>query len=147
MADETITHHRHSCSRRIPAPSVEVDSFNIELKDEEGFLGDRASKAPSGTSSTDGEAALRKIGADLSARSHRRTLARRCWTTSWCNDTEGSGESFTARSKSFAQELAYVTRRFLKTKAWRKHGAHRCGRRLSRQPARRTRHRPHTKTS
>ena len=25
-------------------PSVEIDSFNIELKDEEGFLGDRASK-------------------------------------------------------------------------------------------------------
>ena len=25
-------------------PSVDVDSFNIELKDEEGFLGDRASK-------------------------------------------------------------------------------------------------------
>src|ERR1700754_1304495 len=26
-------------------PSVDVDSFNIELKDEDGFLGDRASKA------------------------------------------------------------------------------------------------------
>jgi len=25
-------------------PSVDVDSFNIELKDDEGFLGDRASK-------------------------------------------------------------------------------------------------------
>ena len=25
-------------------PSVDVDSFNIEIKDEDGFLGDRASK-------------------------------------------------------------------------------------------------------
>ena len=25
-------------------PSVEVDSFNLELKDDDGFLGDRASK-------------------------------------------------------------------------------------------------------
>ena len=25
-------------------PSVEVDSYNIELKDDEGFIGDRASK-------------------------------------------------------------------------------------------------------
>jgi hypothetical protein len=25
-------------------PSVEIDSFNIELKDDEGYLGDRASK-------------------------------------------------------------------------------------------------------
>ena len=26
-------------------PSVEVDSYNVELKDDEGFLGDRASKS------------------------------------------------------------------------------------------------------
>src|SRR5215212_7915200 len=32
---------RHGASR---LPSVEVDSFNVELKDDDGFLGDRASK-------------------------------------------------------------------------------------------------------
>src|SRR5213595_119833 len=32
---------RHGATR---LPSVDVDSFNIELKDDEGFLGDRASK-------------------------------------------------------------------------------------------------------
>jgi len=32
---------RHGASR---LPSVDVDSFNIELKDDDGFLGDRASK-------------------------------------------------------------------------------------------------------
>src|SRR6266851_3431803 len=32
---------RHGATR---LPSVEVDSFNIELKDDNGFLGDRASK-------------------------------------------------------------------------------------------------------
>ena len=31
----------HGASR---LPSVEIDSFNIELKDDEGFIGDRASK-------------------------------------------------------------------------------------------------------
>ena len=31
----------HGASR---LPSVDVDSFNIEMKDEKGFLGDRASK-------------------------------------------------------------------------------------------------------
>ncbi|MEH2560840.1 hypothetical protein V1289_000467 [Bradyrhizobium sp. AZCC 2289] len=44
MTDETITTTgiaAHGASR---LPSVEVDSFNIELKNEEGFLGDRASK-------------------------------------------------------------------------------------------------------
>ena len=44
MADELILTTgiaQHGASR---LPSVEVDSFNVELKDDEGFLGDRASK-------------------------------------------------------------------------------------------------------
>jgi hypothetical protein len=44
MAEDTITTTgiaRHGATR---LPSVDVDSFNIELKDEDGFLGDRASK-------------------------------------------------------------------------------------------------------
>src|SRR3954466_8846976 len=34
----------HGASR---LPSVELDSYNIELKDDEGFIGDRASKTSS----------------------------------------------------------------------------------------------------
>ena len=44
MADDTLTTAgigRHGANR---LPSVDVDSFNIELKDDDGFLGDRASK-------------------------------------------------------------------------------------------------------
>ena len=44
MAEETLTTAgigRHGANR---LPSVDVDSFNIELKDGDGFLGDRASK-------------------------------------------------------------------------------------------------------
>ena len=43
---------RHGSSR---LPSVEVDSYNIELKDENGFLGDRASKGAFRRSSMSGE--------------------------------------------------------------------------------------------
>src|SRR5438874_13296031 len=45
MADENITMTgiaAHGASR---LPTVEIDRFNLELKDDEGFLGDRASKA------------------------------------------------------------------------------------------------------
>jgi len=44
MAEDTLTTTgigRHGAAR---LPSVDVDSFNIELKDDEGFVGDRASK-------------------------------------------------------------------------------------------------------
>src|ERR1700709_2701477 len=44
MAEEIATTTgiaRHGATR---LPSVDIDSFNIELKDDEGFIGDRASK-------------------------------------------------------------------------------------------------------
>src|SRR6202789_4333892 len=44
MAEDTLTTSgigRHGAKR---LPSVDVDSFNIELKDDDGYLGDRASK-------------------------------------------------------------------------------------------------------
>src|SRR5271156_5608214 len=44
MAEDTLTTSgigRHGATR---LPSVDVDSFNIELKDDDGYLGDRASK-------------------------------------------------------------------------------------------------------
>ena len=44
MAEDVVTSTgiaRHGARR---LPSVDVDSFNIELKDDDGFLGDRASK-------------------------------------------------------------------------------------------------------
>src|SRR6202034_2545430 len=44
MAEDTLTTvgiGRHGAAR---LPSVDIDSFNIELKDDDGFLGDRASK-------------------------------------------------------------------------------------------------------
>src|SRR5258708_20271836 len=44
MAEDTLTISgigRHGATR---LPFVDVNSFNIELRDEDGFLGDRASK-------------------------------------------------------------------------------------------------------
>ena len=32
------------CEWRADLPSVDVDSYNVELEDDEGFIGDRASK-------------------------------------------------------------------------------------------------------
>src|SRR3954467_11836440 len=45
-------------------PSVDLDSYNVELKDDEGFLGDRASKAAFRKIIENWRSALRKLGTD-----------------------------------------------------------------------------------
>jgi predicted NBD/HSP70 family sugar kinase len=106
---------RHGATR---LPSVDVDSFNIELKDDDGFLGDRASKG-----------AFRKILDTL-----RKPLQENGDDPLGSKSAEGIGKSELDEAlmgddihasalvhgaiEEFAQELAYVTQRFLKTKAW-----------------------------
>jgi hypothetical protein len=120
MADELVLTTgiaRHGATR---LPSVDVDSFNLELKDDEGFLGDRASKGafrkildrwrkPSRKSGED------PFGDEPSDRISKRTLDAMLVG----EDTEASAIVHSA-IEEFALELAYVTRRFLKTKAWAK---------------------------
>jgi hypothetical protein len=53
-------------ARRLP--SVDVDSYNVELKDDEGFLGDRASKGAFRDIIESWRSALRKVGADLTVK-------------------------------------------------------------------------------
>lgn len=108
---------QHGASR---LPSVDVDSFNIEIKDDEGFIGDRASKGAFREILEEWRKPLRKSGEDPfgdepSDRISKKTLD----AVLSGDDTEASAVVHSA-IEDFAQELAYVTRRFLKTKAWAK---------------------------
>ncbi|MCP3461888.1 ROK family protein [Bradyrhizobium sp. CCGUVB23] len=120
MADELVLTTgiaQHGAAR---LPSVDVDSFNAELKDEDGFLGDRASKSAFRAILDHWRKPLRKTGEDPfgdepSDRISKKTLDEMLVG----DDTEASAVVHSA-IEDFAQELAYVTRRFLKTKAWAK---------------------------
>src|SRR6185295_12981821 len=118
MADETIATTgiaAHGASR---LPSVEVDSFNIELKDEEGFLGDRASKGAFRKILDRWRKPLRKSGEDPFGKEPSENISKKTLDALLVgDDTEASAVVHSA-IEEFAQELAYVTRRFLKTKAW-----------------------------
>src|SRR5215475_15338845 len=118
MANETITTTgiaTHGASR---LPSVEVDSFNIELKDEEGFLGDRASKGAFRRILDRWRKPLRKTGEDPFGDESSDKISKKVLDAMLVgDDTEASAVVHSA-IEDFAQELAYVTRRFLKTKAW-----------------------------
>lgn len=99
-------------------PSVEVDSYNLELKDDEGFLGDRASKGAFREIIENWRKILRKDGEDpfgdqpsdkLDKKTLDKVLAE--------GDPEAAG-IVQGAIEEFSQELALVIRRFLKTKSW-----------------------------
>jgi predicted NBD/HSP70 family sugar kinase len=108
---------RHGATR---LPSVEVDDFNVELKDEEGFLGDRASKGAFREIFERWRKPLRKSGKDPFGDLPSENINRKALDDMLIGeDTEASAVVHSA-IEEFAQELTYVTRRFLKTKAWAK---------------------------
>jgi hypothetical protein len=100
-------------------PSVDLDSYNVELKDDEGFLGDRANKGAFRQIIDNWRTTLRKVGADpmgedasveLSKRHLDDVLAR--------GDPEAAGV-IQGAIEEFSQEFAIVIRRFLKLKDWK----------------------------
>jgi hypothetical protein len=118
MAEDTVNSTGIAGHGATRLPSVEVDSFNIELKDDDGFLGDRASKGAFRKIFDDWRKPLHKSGEDPfgdepSDKFNKKTLD----AILVGDDTEASAVVHSA-VEEFAQELAYVTRRFLKTKAW-----------------------------
>src|SRR5438034_4480317 len=118
MAEDIITTTgiaRHGATR---LPSVEVDSFNVELKDDEGFLGDRASKGAFRKILDGLRKPLKKNGDDPLGKKSADEIAKSDLDLALVGDDIGAAALVHSAIEEFAQELAYVTRRFLKTKAW-----------------------------
>jgi hypothetical protein len=121
MAEEIVTTTTgiaaHGAAR---LPSVDIDSFNIELKDDEGFLGDRASKGAFRKIFDRWRKPLKKSGEDPFGDEPSDKISKKKLDDMLAgDDTEASAVVHSA-IEEFAQELAYVTRRFLKTKSWDK---------------------------
>ncbi|HLH95684.1 MAG TPA: ROK family protein [Xanthobacteraceae bacterium] len=107
----------HGASR---LPSVEVDSFNMELKDEHGFLGDRASKGAFRAILDRWRKPLRKSGEDPFGNEPSENISKKALDAILVGDDTESWAIVHSAIEDFAQELAFVTRRFLKSKAWEK---------------------------
>ena len=118
MAEDTITTTgiaRHGAAR---LPSVEVDSFNVELKDDDGFLGDRASKGAFRKILDDLRKPLKKSGDDPLGKKSSGDIGKSELDEALGSDDIAAAALVHSAIEEFAQELAYVTRRFLKMKAW-----------------------------
>lgn len=108
---------QHGASR---LPSVDVDSFNIEIKDDDGFLGDRASKGAFREILEEWRKPLRKSGEDPFGDEASDKISKKALDAVLVGDDTEATAVVHSAIEDFAQELAYVTRRFLKTKAWAK---------------------------
>jgi hypothetical protein len=100
-------------------PSVDVDSYNVELKDDEGFVGDRASKGAFRNIIENWRAELRKVGVDPFGEDASEELSKKKLDDILARgDTEAAGIIHGA-IEDFSQEFALVIRRFLKLKEWK----------------------------
>jgi hypothetical protein len=118
MAEDTLTTvgiGRHGAAR---LPSVDVDSFNIELKDDDGFLGDRASKGAFRKILDDLRKPLKKNGDDPLGGKSADKISKSELDAALMGEDVGAAALVHGAIEEFANELAYVTSKFLKTKAW-----------------------------
>jgi hypothetical protein len=101
-------------------PAVEVDSYNIEARDDEGFIGDRASKGAFRVILENWRKLARKDGDDPLGDEDTEELSKEQLDAALTgDDVEAAGLVHTA-IEEFAQEFALVIRRYLKAKAWQK---------------------------
>ena len=106
----------HGASR---LPSVELDSYNIELKDDEGFIGDRASKGAFREIIDNWRKSVRKAGDDPFGKEPSDEISKKALDELMTKgDAEAAG-IVQGAIEEFSQELALVIRRYLKTKGWK----------------------------
>jgi len=99
-------------------PAVEVDNCNLELKDDEGFLGDRASRQAFHSILENWRKPLRKLGADPFGNTPSDDLSRPKLDIVLKEGDPEAAAVIQSAIEEYAQELALVVRRFLKARAW-----------------------------
>jgi len=104
-------------ARRLPG--IEVLSYNVEIKDEDGFVGDRASKAAFREFIDEWRKPLRRIGQDPFGNERSSKIAKKKLDDLLAKGDVESAGVVQGAIESFAQELAGVMRRFLKLKSWK----------------------------
>jgi hypothetical protein len=100
-------------------PSVDIDSYNIESRDDEGFVGDRASKRAFREILDYWRKPLRKAGSDPFGEIPSDAISRKKLDALLTEGDLEAGGVLQGAMEDFAQQLALVIRRFLKLKGWR----------------------------
>ena len=104
-------------ARRLP--HVEVDSYNLEIEDDEGFLGDRASRSAFAAVLDKWREPIRELGVDPLGEKPSEEISKKKLDALLAEGNSEAAGLVHSAVEEFAQQLALVTRRFMKSKAWR----------------------------
>ena len=99
-------------------PSVVLDSYNLELRDKEGFIGDRASKRAFAEKLEDWRERVSKVGEDPLGKTPTEDISKKQLDAMLKGDDLEAAGLVHGVVEEFAQELAMVIRRFLRAKGW-----------------------------
>jgi predicted NBD/HSP70 family sugar kinase len=100
-------------------PSVEVDSYNLEVEDEDGFVGDKASKGAFRELLEDVRATLRRVGIDPLGPKESNDISKKKLDALLSEGGPEAGAVVQSAIEKFAGRLASVIKRFLRQKSWR----------------------------
>src|SRR5215813_13870442 len=100
-------------------PMVEIDGYNTESSDDEGFLGDRASKSAFRETLDRWRKLLRKADRDPFDDKATEDINRKTIDALLVDGAPDAAGMVLAAIDDFSQQLAGVISHFLKLKAWR----------------------------
>jgi predicted NBD/HSP70 family sugar kinase len=100
-------------------PAVFVDSYNEELRDDEGFVGDRARKGAFRAIIENWRKPLRRAGHDPFGDEASNLISKKKLDDLLINGEPEAKGVLHGAIEDFAQELALVVRRFLRLQAWK----------------------------
>ncbi|UVC10151.1 ROK family protein [Rhizobium sp. TH2] len=103
-------------------PSVIVDDYNNELKDKDGFIGDKASKSAFQGKLDEARKAIRKGGDDPLGEKPTRELSKKDIDALMQGDDKEAAAVIMGAIDEFAGELATVLTKYLKQDAWKNTG-------------------------
>jgi predicted NBD/HSP70 family sugar kinase len=100
-------------------PSVEVESYNVEIEDEEGFVGDKATKGAFRDILEGVRKPLRAAGEDPLGDARSKALSNKELHELLVKGDAEAAAVVHSAIEEFAQQLAGVIKRLLRLKAWR----------------------------
>jgi hypothetical protein len=99
-------------------PGVTVDSYNLELRNQDGFIGDRASKRAFVDIVDDWRARLKRVDADPLGSVKSDDISKKKFDELLLKGSPEEAGLVHGAVEEFAGELALVMRKFLRTKSW-----------------------------